>query len=214
MKCIIIGNGALASSTKSYLRDIEVDLVDDTKDVNWKEYDFGIICVEADSETEDITSDIDFYVSILRKNNVTPVIRTTLPVGYIETGIIYWPSFITHDSWNEQRIVMSMEGYYKGFHKYVTEPVHFLSLSDAIYAKLFSNLYLATRAEFFNTLADFVDDAPAVINAICADNRIGNFYNYPERKKFRDDFKRSIVSLAQSVDFAEFINETNNKRGE
>lgn len=225
-KLLVIGFGHIGQATVSHLKDCEIWYKDkgdecrslrnnETSTTDSLKADYWIICVPGEKDGYIDTNLVGKYVELAKENGAEPVVRTTLPLDYKENGITYWPSFVTDYDTDEQRIVMSERGYGNGFCKYVNNGIMFLSLHDTIITKLFSNAYLAMRVEFFNKVADYSENAPAVINAICADRRIGDFYNYAERKRWGGKcFVKDMNELAKHDTLMKEVNESNKKRSE
>lgn len=224
---IIVGFGHIGQSTLKYLKDLNIWVKDqeevyrNVKTGQEEEYPseinakYWIICVPGEKNGEIDTTLVEKYIDMAKKYGAEPIVRTTLPFRYNRSDFTYWPSFVTDNDSDEQRLVMSSRGYDNGFCKYVTDGIMFLSLYDTIVAKLFSNAYLAMRTEFFNKVADYSKNIPAVINAICADRRIGNFYNYAERKRWGGKcFVKDMNNLAKYDKLMKEVNESNKKRGE
>lgn len=228
---LIVGFGHIGQSTLKYLKDLNIWVKDqeevyrnirtneEEKDINNINARYWIICVPGEKNGDIDTTLVEKYIDRAKEYGAEPIVRTTLPLYYDgdpnKNDFTYWPSFVTDNDNDEQRLVMSSRGYDNGFCKYVTDGIMFLSLYDTIVAKLFSNAYLAMRAEFFNKVADYSENIPAVINAICADRRIGNFYNYAERKRWGGKcFVKDMNNLAKYDKLMKEVNESNKRRGE
>ncbi len=172
-------------------------------------FDFVIIATSTnyDIETNKFnTSSIEESLESIQtsKSNPTVIIRSTIPVGYVnkvqkkfpDFEIIFVPEFLRegralNDSLYPSRIVIgshSEKG--KEFAKLLIESslnkdvqTIYTNSTEAESSKLFSNAYLAMRVTFFNELDSFAMskdlNTKEIIKAVSLDPRIGDFYNNP-----------------------------------
>ena len=138
-------------------------------------------------------------------NDTNIVIKSTIPIGFTEyinkkynsTNIIFSPEFIREGNSYEDNIYPSRiivgsenknkisEDFSKLMHSVAKNNprISLMSSSEAEAVKLFSNSYLAMRVAFFNEVDSYALDrsldSKNIIEGICMDDRIGNFYNNP-----------------------------------
>lgn len=132
-------------------------------------------------------------------NNAIIVIKSTIPVNYTSKiikkfnykKIIYVPEFLREasafdDVLNPSRIIIGGENKYTIKYKLdfnLDNNVYLCSSTEAEIIKLASNAYLAMRIAYFNEIDNLCynlnADTLKVINGICSDQRIGNYYNNP-----------------------------------
>lgn len=173
------------------------------------DFDFSIIATPTNYDSEinyfDTTS-VESSIKNLNKYNskLTIVVRSTLPIGftkkiqkeYPSNEIIFIPEFLRegkalYDCLNPSRIIIgSQSDKAKLLSKLLLDSCEDKSIktlytesTEAEASKLFANSFLALRVSFFNELDNFAIsqklDTKKIIEAICLDQRIGDYYNNP-----------------------------------
>ena len=141
------------------------------------------------------------------KSNPLIVIKSTLPVGFVEKQnkifqdlqIIFSPEFLREgsaisDCEEPSRIILGSDSSFNQYEKIFDvllsakkskfdATTRVMSSSEAEAVKLFSNTYLAMRVAFFNELDSFSIQnslsAKNIIDGVSDDQRIGDHYNNP-----------------------------------
>ena len=173
------------------------------------DFDFVIIATPTnyDPDTNYFdTSTVESCIESLnsQKSKATVIIRSTLPVGFIERiqkkypnqEIIFVPEFLRegkalHDSLYPSRIVLgSHSDQAKKFAQLLVEgatkkdvEILYTKPTEAESSKLFANAFLAMRVTFFNELDSFAMsrnlDTKEIVKAVSLDPRVGDYYNNP-----------------------------------
>lgn len=179
------------------------------KNEAFHEADYIIISTPTDYDIETNyfnTSSIEAVIKdvMLIKKDTFIVIKSTIPVGYVESvrkefnidNIIFSPEFLRegkalYDNLHPSRIIIGGSSEKaKQFGKLLSSAslkpdvqVIFMNSTEAESVKLFSNTYLAMRVSFFNEVDNFSIiknlDIDNLIKGISLDPRIGDYYNNP-----------------------------------